>query len=146
MHYLALFKGDYITAVEFGGKCPTMTIARVEEVGLEGDDGKVKTKGVVWFRETPRGFVLNRTNATCIAAMFGDETEDWSGKRITLHAQPVKLGPKTVPGIRVKGSPDLDRPVVAEVKLPRRKPRKIRLEVTGNGRAESGGREPGEDG
>lgn len=131
MHYLALFKGDYIAAVEFDGRSPTMTIKSVEVVGLEDDKGKTKDRGVVWFAETKRGWVLNRTNATLLAAMFGPETKSWAGKRVTLHAVEVQFGPKKVPGIRVKGSPDLERDLVAEVVLPRKKPIKVRLVRTG---------------
>lgn len=131
MLWKAMFKGDYISAVEFGQKQPTMTISNVELLKLEQEDGRQKERGVIHFKETPRGWVLNRTNATCLAAMFGDETDDWAGKRVTLFATMVQVGRAKEAGIRVKGSPDIPRPISVEVKLPRRKPSVMRMEVTG---------------
>ena len=130
MDYRALFKGEYISAAEFGDRRPTMTIAKVELCKLEQEDGRQKDKGIIRFRETDRGWVLNRTNAECIAAMFGRETNDWVGKRVTLFSTPVKFGGKTEPGIRVKGSPDIAADVTVSIKLPRKKPQPMVLEVT----------------
>jgi hypothetical protein len=134
MHYKAMFKGDYIAAVEFGAKQPTLTIASVKLCKLEQEDGRQKEKGIIAFKETERGWVLNRTNATCLAALFGDETDNWIGKRITLFSTMVQVGRAKESGIRVKGSPDISKPVTVEVKLPRRKPTSMRLEVTKAGR------------
>jgi len=135
MHYRAMFRGDYIAAVELPeGREVTRTIRDVRMVAMEQSDGTVKEKPVCYFRESDRGWVLNRTNAECLAAMFGEDTADWSGSRVTIHREQVSLGREKVPGIRVVGSPDLDRPVRAEVKLPRRKPRKVTLRVTGDGK------------
>ncbi len=127
MNVLAAFKGDYIAAVEFEGKTPTVTIDHVKLVKLEGEDGKLRERPVVYFRETPRGWVLCRTTAQALAAMFGNETDRWTGKRVTLHAVEVQVGREKKPGIRVKGSPDLTAPVSFELRLPRRKPQTITL-------------------
>ena len=142
----SLLKGDYIAAVEFEGKTPTMTITALERVKLESlkmggdDDGapaKMKERGVLHFRETDRGWVLNRTNIECLIALFGDRTGAWEGKRVTLFATPVQCGPKKELGIRIKGSPDISEPVTATIKLPRRRPVEITMhptaKPTGNG-------------
>ena len=131
MDYRALFKSEYIAAVELGDKTPTMTIASVKLCKLEQEDGRHKDKGIIGFRETDRGWVLNRTNAQCLAAMFGNDTDGWIGKRVTLYSTPVRVGPKTEPGIRVKGSPDITAPMTVEVKLPRKKPQQMTMQPTG---------------
>lgn len=133
MNWKALFKGDYIAAVELGDKRPTLTISDVKLCKLEQEDGRQKDKGIVSFREVDRGWVLNRTNATCLAAMFGEDTEQWIGKRVTLFSTPVKFGPKVEPGIRVAGSPDLAADLDVTVKLPKKKPIVMRMTVTGKG-------------
>lgn len=131
MHYTALRnKGDYIAASEFGTKEPTLTILSAQLVRLEQEDGREKEKGVIRFKETDRGWVLNRTNLELLAALLGVETDQWAGKRVTLFAQPVKFGGKTELGIRVKGSPELDAPKVVTVKLPRRRPTEVTLVPT----------------
>lgn len=131
MDYRALFKGDYIAAVEIGDKKPTLTISGVKLCKLQQEDGREKDKGIVTFKEIERGWVLNRTNAQAIAAMFGNETDGWIGKRVSLHAVPVRVGPKTKPGIRVYGSPDISAPVTFMLTLPRKKPIKTTLQPTG---------------
>ena len=136
MNATALLPGDFITAAEFGGKTPTLTItdARLVKVFDEKTGGD-KQKGTIFFRETPRGWILNRTNVLCLMAMFGSETNDWNGKRVTLAAELVQFGRDRVLGIRVKGSPDLLAPVLAEIKLPRKKPTTMRLVPTGHDQA-----------
>ena len=134
MDYRSLFKGSYLAAIEFGGRTPTMTIANVKIVALEGEDGKSKDRGVVYFSETDRGLVLCKTNAILIAGMFGNDTDAWVGKRITMHATEVALGRDRVLGIRVKGSPDIAAPVDVTVKLPKKKAAIVRMEKTTNGK------------
>lgn len=135
MNILAAFKGDYIAAVEFDGKTPTLTIEHVKMLDLEDDKGKTKTRPIVYFRETKRGWVLNKTSAQALAALFTPETDKWTGKRVTLVAEMVQFGKERMLGIRVKGSPDLSAPVKFELRLPRKKPREVTLVPTGKGAA-----------
>jgi hypothetical protein len=51
--------------------------------------------------------------------MFGPSVKAWIGKNVTLYAQPDVF--RGEPGIRVWGSPDLERDLVVQVKLPKRK-------------------------
>jgi hypothetical protein len=135
MNWKLLFKGDYIAAVEMGDKTPTLTIKGVKLCKLEGEDGRQKDKGIVFFREIDRGWVLCKTNAMCLARMFGDDTNDWAGKRVTLFSTMVQVGKEKAAGIRVKGSPDLSSPMTVEIKLPRKKPVHMRMLVTGKSAA-----------
>jgi len=96
---------------------------------MENEKG-AKEKGVIHFKETDRGFVVNRTNAEALAAMFGRETEAWIGKRVKLAAIEVQFGTEKVPGIRVVGSPDIAAPVTFELKLPRKRPQRVTIQCT----------------
>lgn len=125
------FLGTYITAAELVGKEPTLTIERVtlekvESLKATDDDGggKMRDRIVVYFKEARggRGWLLNRTNAECLKELWGRETNDWIGKRVTLYTAQVRVGPKMEPGIRVKGSPELTEPRSFELRLPRKKP------------------------
>lgn len=126
------FLGAYITAAELVGKEPTLTIERVtlekvESLKAADDDGgggKMRDRIVVYFKEARggRGWLLNRTNAECLKEMWGRETNDWIGRRLTLYTTQVRVGPKMEPGIRVKGSPELTEPRSFELRLPRKKP------------------------
>lgn len=135
----ALIIGQYIKAAEFGNTLPltpTWTIAgdNIEDVpSLKpgAQEGKTVPKGVIFFRDIPRGWVCNKTNVACLKAMFGQETEAWVGKRVTLHAVPVQVGPSKEPGIRVLGSPDITSPVKVTIKLPKRAPITMTMVPTG---------------
>ena len=125
---------QYLAAVEFGGAEPTFTIADAKLEDFETDDNgvkKVERKGVVAFKETPRKWVINVTNAQLVAAMFGRETKAWTGKRVTLYAAPSKAA-LAIGGvaIRVRGSPDISAPVAATVRLARKKPQEFTLAKT----------------
>jgi hypothetical protein len=67
--------------------------------------------------------------------MFGRDTGEWIGKRVTLFASEWN----GEPCIRIKGSPDIEKPVTFELKLPRKKPRATTMLVTGKGAAKDAG-------
>jgi hypothetical protein len=142
VNILAAFKGDYIAAVEFEGKTPLVTIDHVKSVDLVGEDGTTKSKPVVYFREAKRGWVLCKTTAQGLAAMFGPETDGWTGKRVHLHAEIVQVGKEKKPGIRIAGSPDIEKPVTFELRLPRKKPKRVTLAKTTAGKAAAPPPEP----
>ena len=130
MDWETLFPGRFLKAAEFQGRDVTLTITSVAKDKLPTDDGGEKTRGIVSFRETERQLALNRTNAVCIVAMFGRETDCWVGKRVTLYPAKARFGAEVVDAIRVKGSPDIEAEVMAVVKLPRKKPQQVTLAKT----------------
>lgn len=135
MKWQALFPGSYLSAVEMGDRLITGTITDVKKVELDQEDGTKKARGCVFFQGTTRGWVMCKTTAQCVAAMFGEDTAGWMGKRITLYATEVQVGKERKPAVRVKGSPDLTAPVKVTIKLPRKKPSTVTLIPTGNGAA-----------
>lgn len=118
-----LFKSEsFIAAVELEGKKPTLTIDRIQSVKLEQEDGRLKDKPVIFFKEIKRGWVICKTTAFCLGAMFGENTDGWIGKRVTLHSELVQVGAEKQPGIRVTGSPDLEQAtMMVKIKLPKKK-------------------------
>jgi hypothetical protein len=107
----------------------TIRIVSVGGEPLEGDDG-AKVKGVLKYRtKGPDGkpvvgeIIWNKTNALLAAAVFG--TRDytaWVGHTLTIRHDPgVMLAGEKVGGIRVVGSPELQRMVTVDIKRPRRK-------------------------
>jgi hypothetical protein len=128
--YDQLYPGRFLKAGEFNGKPVTLTITDVDIEDLPQDKGGDRARGIISFRETKRQLVLNRTNGECIKAMFGRVVPEWIGKRVTFHPVMINFGGAEELAIRVKGSPDIAAPIAAEVKLPRRKPFTMRMEVT----------------
>lgn len=45
---------------------------------------KPESKWVLYFHEIKKGLVLNNTNIKAMAAAYGDNTDGWVGKEVTL--------------------------------------------------------------
>lgn len=111
MHFKLLYPSTYLGAHDLQGRDVVLTIRRVVVEDLKTERG-TERKPVVYFVETQRKaekdhtdekrLVLNKTNATTIAAMHGNEVNAWNGKRITLYAAPVSAFGKEVEAIRVR--------------------------------------------
>jgi hypothetical protein len=117
-NYDELYPGRFLKAGLFKGKKPTLTIKNVGIEDMEDNAGKSKVKAIISFVERPMELVMCKTNGICIKAMFGKETANWIGKRVTLFAGNWN-GEECV---RVWGSPDIQQEIKVEVELPRRKP------------------------
>lgn len=97
-----LFK--YLAADMIGNSTWAMTISHVADEEIESERGK-QVKPVVYFQETPKGLVLNKTNIRAIVKIVGSpETEEWKGHVVALHTVPVKAFGETKPAIRIKRS------------------------------------------
>ena len=127
------FRSAYLSAPTLGPPNAerTLTVHRVTRRDIEAPDGKVKSRTVVHFEED-LPLVVNRTIGRCLHELWGPLVAAWVGRRVTLYHDPtVKLGSKTVGGIRVRGAPDLAAPVEVVIELPKRKPLKVTLTPTG---------------
>jgi hypothetical protein len=61
--------------------------------------GKEKEmKLCVWFTNQKQGLLLNKTNNRTLRGAFGDETDEWVGKRVTVFVVETDRGP----GLRVR--------------------------------------------
>jgi len=136
--YDELFPGRFIKAGLLKGREVTLTISSVAVEKLPQDDGTVRDRGIIAFRERPdKQLVLNSTNGQCIKAMFGRVLADWIGKRVTLAPERDRFGREMVDCIRIAGSPDLPADIQIEVVLPRKKPKPRTLRRTGKARGSS---------
>lgn len=106
-------KGDYLAAVELPpDQVITLEIETVRVIQMEDRKTKRQTdKAVLFFKGEARGWVVSKTNGRRIAAMFGDYTEKWTGKRLSFRREQVSAFGEMVAGIRVVGSPDLEADV-----------------------------------
>jgi hypothetical protein len=130
MDYALMFPGRFLKAADFLGKTVTLTIRAVRTEELPQDGGGNKVKGIVGFAETKKELVLNRTNAECLRALWGRETDAWIGQRVSFY--PAIWNGE--PAIRVRGAPHLTEPMNVEIKLPKRKPIHQQLLPTGKGK------------
>jgi len=87
-----------------------LTIARVE-VETVGQGDEAEQKPVIYFDETEKGMVLNKTNADTISKLHTPETDNWIGKRIALFATEVDFAGKQTLALRVRlRAPQISKP------------------------------------
>lgn len=72
----------------------------VQQVGGKGDE-KV-AKQVLYFKEEVPKMILNVTNGTTIASLYGSHPDQWIGKKIQVYATPVKAFGKTQDALRIR--------------------------------------------
>lgn len=134
MDYQLMFPSKYVSAADLKGQDVTLTIQAVAIQKLESSDGNHKTKGVVSFEGASKDWILNRTCAEACKLMWGPETNNWVGKRITLYPAKMKdpFGDGEIFAVRVRGSPDLKEARTATVQRGR-KTIKVSVIPTGKG-------------
>ena len=95
------FPSKYVKAADLKGQNVIVVIGHVtfERIGTNDKDDKP----VLYFQGKSKGMVLNKTNATNIAHLYGDDTDDWAGREIVLFPAMVDFQGKTVEAIRVRG-------------------------------------------
>src|SRR6185436_3542211 len=59
-------------------------------------------KPVLYFQKATKGLVLNRTNAMTIAGLYGDEADEWGGKRISIYPTRIRAFGAMQDTIRVR--------------------------------------------
>jgi hypothetical protein len=78
------------------------TITGLQQAVLQGENGS-ETKWTASFAEFDRSLVLNKTNVRLLATFLGNDTVNWTGKKIVIFNDPtVSFGGRTVGGIRVR--------------------------------------------
>ena len=113
MNYKKVFPSNYVRAVDIGeGKTLDVKVERVTIEKFNNPRGEEERKPVVHFVGTKRGLVLNKTNATSIANIAGDDDMDrWPDTVVRLYTVHVEaFGEKTL-AIRIEEPPKDARPV-----------------------------------
>jgi len=125
-----LFPNEYIGAADLKGQDVTLTISKMQVETLRTDKGEER-KPILYFAEMEerhaRGqgenmrFVLNKTNNKKLMELFGYQTDDWAGKRITLYPTTCQGWGKTVDCVRfrdkVPTAKDAPQPAAQEPSL-----------------------------
>lgn len=99
------FPSKYIAASDLDNQNIRVTIARVD-IEKIGDD----TKPVIYFKGGKKGLVCNKTNSKAIAAVYGDEMDDWAGSELILFPIMTDYQGKPVEAVRVRAPQPKDNP------------------------------------
>lgn len=98
MNIDAAFPSSYYKAADLNDKPVKVTMARVVMEDIGGDH-----KPVLYFEENEKGLVLNKTNANNIKALYGSNTDAWTGKEIVLFPTVTDFQGRSVDCVRVRG-------------------------------------------
>ncbi len=128
-HFEELYPGRFLKGVTLLAPKTIRIVEVVGNVELEGDDGAVKSKAVLRYKDSdkhkdkPGEIVWVRTNAQLAAVALNEpDYTKWGGRLLTIHHdKTVAFGKEKKGGIRVLGSPDMTSSVEVAIKMPRRK-------------------------
>lgn len=81
-------------------------IATIKDVQLESLKSRERgeeSKPVMYFKELPKGLIVNKTNWGICAKLFNsDDSDDWTGERVALVKVDVDAFGDVVQAIRIK--------------------------------------------
>jgi hypothetical protein len=101
--YRTMFDANWIKAWDLQGKDFTLEIVKVEAGSIENKQIKKKDRlPIIWFKGAKKPFGCNKTNAKTIAGMYGNETKEWIGKKVTLFPTTTSMAGQTVDCIRIR--------------------------------------------
>ena len=95
-----MFPSKYLSAADLQGRQIQVIMDRVMMEQIRGEHGN-EDKYVLYFQGKEKGLVLNVTNANTIAEFYGHETDEWTGRAITLYSTRVQFGNRMVDAIRI---------------------------------------------
>jgi len=75
----------------------TIADIEMEEVGAQKE-----IKPVLYFSDSPKALILNKTNVNSLTEWFGDETKDWQDKQIILYKDKTMFQGKNSDCIRLR--------------------------------------------
>lgn len=99
-----MYPSRYATGEDLAGNPATLTIAGVTTESMRPGPGQPeKEKFVIYFKEAKKGVVLSRTLARQIARALGvDDSDGWTGKKITIYPEPMTVAGEPRIAIRAK--------------------------------------------
>lgn len=92
------FPSKYLRAADLQDRQHTLTMKLVQKETIADDE----KKPVLYFEKIAKGLVLNKTNAKTISNSYGDDSDGWEGKPLTLFTAMVDYRGDQVEAIRVR--------------------------------------------
>ena len=96
MQYTDIYRSSYMKADDLKGRTAKYTIVDCT-AEVVGEDKRL----VLAFSNNDMPLVLNKTNATTLAELYGPETSEWEGKAIKLVPSTTSYQGKMVKCIRI---------------------------------------------
>ena len=110
-----MFPKKYASGLDLQGRAVNVTIAGISKEHMHPPGAGTVEKFVLYFMETSRGVVLTKTLATQIAEATGClDTDQWTGKRVTLYPEEIKVAGTVRVVIRARAAAEKPAPVMAD--------------------------------
>jgi hypothetical protein len=113
-----VFPSKYVKAADLRGKSVVVEIDRAPLEKLKNTKGEEQVKVVLYFVKQKKALPLNLTNFDAVAAICGEDTEDWPGNRIELFPTTTTMAGKTVDCIRIRSPLSRERPPMSRPAAP----------------------------
>ena len=97
-----VFPSRYLKAVDLKGEPRIVEIDHAPLEILKNSKGEDQRKIVLYFTQAKKSLPLNMTNFDSVAAICGDDTEEWSGKKIELFPTTTQMGGEIVDCVRIR--------------------------------------------
>ena len=91
-----VYASPWLRADDLGGKTIKVKIARAGADMVPQSDGDKQPRIIVDFEGKKKRFILNRTQGIAMAAIAGDNSNDWRGVEVFLSPQPTNNGKMTI--------------------------------------------------
>lgn len=101
-HWRSLVESKYLSHFELAGRDVTVTIKSIALSEIVGAGGKKSKKALVMFQGKQKGMVMGATCLKTIARIYGDDTDAWIGKPITIYPTTTEASGETVGTIRIR--------------------------------------------
>ena len=106
MKFSKMFTTKYLKASDLD-KHPDGLVLHIRAFNMESverDDGSTEQRHTVYFEGTQKGLILNRTNASTIRDLYGDDTDTALRKSIKLVQAMTDFKGKRVPCLRLEAA------------------------------------------
>jgi len=103
-HVSQMLQSKYLVVADIPSPVVATIRAVVPEQFRSRDSSQGKsTKWIMYFAEAQKGLTLNSTIIKVMAAAFGEQSEQWVGKKVRLYVdRTVEFGGRVVGGIRIQ--------------------------------------------
>lgn len=91
-----VYQSRWLKAEDLHGKSVRVKIANVEVESVRQRDGDVTPKIAVSFVGARKVLLCNATQARTLAGLFGDNTDDWIEKEISIGPERLANGKETI--------------------------------------------------
>ena len=96
-----VFPSKYLSAEELDEDV-TVTITGLSMEEMKDKGGATVQKPCIHFGELKKSLICNKTNWNLIAKQYGEESDGWAGKQVTLTTMDVDAFGDIVKAIRIK--------------------------------------------